>query len=63
MKWILSKRLRETTPRIIQQYGPLRQRARRDNALSVLVEHNWIRLGNRNNQAIIEVNPNVFMDY
>jgi hypothetical protein len=63
MKWILSKRLRETTPRIIQQSGPLRQRARRDNALSVLVEHNWIRLGNRNNQAIIEVNPNVFMDY
>jgi len=28
-----------------------------------LAEHNWIRLGNRNNQAIIEVNPNVSMDY
>jgi hypothetical protein len=63
MRWLLSKQLLKTTPRALQQLGPLRQRNRRDNALSVLVEHNWIRLGNRNNQAIIEVNPNVSMDY
>lgn len=63
MRWLLSKQLLETTPRALQQLGPLRQRNRRDNALSVLVEHNWIRLENRNNQAIIEVNPNVSMDY
>jgi len=62
MRWILTKRLRETTPRMIQQSGPLRQRGRRDNALAVLIEHNWVRFTTRNNQAIIEVNPNVFMD-
>ena len=63
MRWLLSKQLKETTPRAIQQLGPIRQRVRRDNALSVLVEHKWIRLVNRNNQAIIEVNPNVSMNY
>ncbi len=63
MRWLLSKQLFETTPRALQQLGPLRQRDRRDNALSVLVEHNWIRLGSRNNQTIIEVNPSVSMDY
>lgn len=62
MRWILSKRLRETTPRILQQSGPLRQRSRRDNALSVLIEHQWVRLVNRNNQTLIEVNPNIFID-
>ena len=62
MRWLLSKQLHETTPRAIQQLGPIRQRARRDNALSVLVEHNWIRLMNRNNQAVIEVNPSVSME-
>jgi len=62
MNWLLSKKLRETTPRAIQQSSPVRQRERRDNALSVLVEHDWVRLINRDNQAMIEVNPNVFLD-
>lgn len=49
--------------RAIQQLGPIRQRVGRDNALSVLVEHNWIRLANRNNQTMIEVNPNISMEH
>lgn len=62
MNWLLSKRLRQTTPRAIQQSSPLRQRERRDSALSVLIEHHWVRLVNRDNQTMIEVNPNVFLD-
>jgi len=59
MNWLLLKKLRETTPRAIQQSSPIRQRVRRDNAISVLVEHHWVRLIHRNNQTMIEVNPNV----
>ncbi len=62
MNWLLSKKLRETTPRAIQQSSPIRQRERRDNALSVLVKHHWVRLINRDKQTMIEVNPNVFLD-
>ena len=49
MNWLLLKKLRETTPRAIQQSSPIRHRERRDNALSVLVEHHWVRLTNREN--------------
>ena len=59
MNWLLLKKLRETTPRAIQQSSPIRQRVRRDNAISVLVEHHWVRLIHRDNQTMIEVNPNV----
>lgn len=62
MNWLLSKKLRQTTPRAIQQASPIRQRERRDNALSILVEHYWVRFINRDNQTLIEVNPNVFLD-
>ncbi len=62
MKWLLSKNLRQTTPRAIQQSSPIRQRERRDNALSVLIEHHWVRLTYHGKQAMIEVNPKVFLD-
>jgi hypothetical protein len=61
MNWLLSKQLRHTTPRTIQQSSPLRQRERRDSALEVLVEHHWVRIVTRDNQTVIEVNPNVFL--
>lgn len=62
MNWLLSKQLRFTTPRTIQQSSPLRSRERRDNALEILIEHHWIRMANYDNQTVIEVNPNVFLD-
>ena len=62
MNWLLSKQLRHTTPRKIQQSSPLRNRERRDNALEVLIEHHWVRLVSRDNQTFIEVNPGVYLD-
>ena len=62
MNWLLSKQLQLTTPRTIQQSSPLRNRERRDNALEVLIEHHWVRMVNRDNQTMIEVNPNVYLD-
>lgn len=62
MRWLLSKQFRETTPRAIQQLGPIRQRIRRDNALAVLIEHHWVRLSHKNNQTLIEMNPNIYIE-
>lgn len=62
MRWLKSKELQQTTPRAIQQSSPIRQKIQRDNALSVLIEHQWVRLINRGNQTIVEINPNVLTD-
>ncbi|MDA9271948.1 hypothetical protein N9Q05_01010 [bacterium] len=62
MKWLKSKELQQTTPRAIQQSSPIRQKIQRDNALSVLIEHQWVRFISRDNQTIVEINPNVLTD-
>ncbi|MBX9706083.1 MAG: DUF3987 domain-containing protein [Gammaproteobacteria bacterium] len=57
MKWILSKGLQQTTPRLIQQSSPLRYKTQRDRALELLAENHWIRMDKQENQTLIKVNP------
>ena len=47
----------QTTPRFIQQSSPLRSKDLRDLALDSLAESHWIRMVKKENQTIIEVNP------
>lgn len=61
MKWILSKGLQQTTPRFIQQSSPLRYKAQRNTALDILVENHWIRIDKKDNQTMIEVNPQALL--
>ena len=60
LEWLTEKNLVETTPRYLQQFSPLRDKARRDQALDLLTEHHMIRIESRENKTLIEVNPVLF---
>lgn len=51
---MLTKGLQQTTPRFIQQSGPLRYKTQRNTALEILAENHWIRMDKKDNQAMIE---------
>ncbi|BCA93761.1 hypothetical protein TUM19329_01220 [Legionella antarctica] len=55
--WLLEQRPQTTTPRDILQFGPLRSKTQRDNALEMLMEHQCIRLVKTGNKTGIEINP------
>jgi len=55
--WLLQQRPQTTTPRDILQFGPLRNKEQRDNALETLVEHQHIRLIKTGNKTHITLNP------
>ncbi|HAU9810803.1 TPA: DUF3987 domain-containing protein [Legionella pneumophila] len=55
--WLLQQRPQTTTPRDILQFGPLRNKEQRDNALETLVEHQHIRLIKTGNKTHIALNP------
>jgi hypothetical protein len=55
--WLLEQRSQTTTPRDILQFGPLRNKAQRDNALETLIEHQHIRLVKTGNKTQIDINP------
>lgn len=55
--WLLEQRPQTTTPRDILQFGPLRSKTQRDDALETLMEHQYIRLVKTGNKTNIEMNP------
>lgn len=57
LQWLLDKGVTKTTPREIQQLSPLREKRQRDDALELLIEHQFIRIIKENNKSIIELNP------
>ena len=54
--WLLEQRPQTTTPRDILQFGPLRNKVQRDNALETLIEHQYIRLVKTGNKTRIDMN-------
>jgi hypothetical protein len=55
--WLLEQRQQTTTPRDILQFGPLRSKIQRDDALETLMEHQYIRLVKTGNKTQIDINP------
>ncbi len=55
--WLLEQRPKTITPRDILQFGPLRSKTQRDDALETLMEHQYIRLVKTGNKTNIEMNP------
>lgn len=60
MNWLIDKKFKTTTARAILQLSPIRSKEERDNALAVLIEHQFIRITNQNKQSIIDINPHVY---
>lgn len=55
--WIIDKGLSETTPRYLQQFSPIRDKAKRDLAIKNLSELNYLRTGKIQGKTIIIINP------
>jgi len=61
--WIIEKSFTSTTPRYLQQYGPLRERQGRNQAIEMLIEHHYLSETNTDGKTVILVNPAVFEKY
>jgi hypothetical protein len=57
LAWLMEQRPQIITPRDILQFGPLRSKTQRDDALEMLIEHHYIRLLKAGNKTTIEINP------
>ena len=57
LQWIRDKGLTETSPRHLQQYGPIREKKCRDRAVQILSEHHCLKETRRDGKTILLVNP------
>lgn len=60
LNWIHEKALQETTPRYLQQYGPIREKPRRDKAIKTLIENHYFQESKVDGKTLLMVNPQVF---
>lgn len=59
IEWLIYKNLLQTTPRQIQQFGPLRNKQRRDRTIQYLVETNYLRETKLDGKTTLLVNPDI----
>lgn len=57
INWIKSRNLNDTSPRYLQQYSPIREKSQRDKAISLLMDHYFIKESISNNKTILLINP------
>lgn len=62
LQWLKDKGLQKITVRDIQRLSPLRDMARRDSAIAILIEHQLARLTKEGNKMSFELNPLCFHD-
>ena len=55
--WIIEKGLYETSPRELQQLGPVRDKKRRDTALAILCNEGYLKESKRDGKTMLLVNP------
>jgi hypothetical protein len=58
--WIIEKSLTSTTPRNLQQYGPIRDRQRRNQAINLLIKHHYLQEVTDDGKTTLLINPLVF---
>lgn len=59
LNWITEKALQETTQRELQQYGPVRDKKKRNNAIKLLEENHYLKEIKLDGKTILLVNPNI----
>ena len=57
LNWIKSHKLKETSPRHLQQYSPVREKSKRDKAILLLIEHQYVKETTTNNKTLLHINP------
>lgn len=61
LDWIVDKAFSTASPRFLQQYSPIREKQRRDKAVQMLIDHNYLCETRMDNKAILIVNPRILM--
>lgn len=57
INWIKARNLKDTSPRYLQQYSPIREKSKRDRAISLLIDHHFIKESISNNKTTLLINP------
>jgi len=57
LQWIADQDLQETSPRFLQQYGPVRNKIRRNKAIQLLAENHYMREKKVDNKTVLFINP------
>ncbi|OGT35698.1 MAG: hypothetical protein A3F11_06335 [Gammaproteobacteria bacterium RIFCSPHIGHO2_12_FULL_37_14] len=57
LKWILDHEIRETSPRELVQYGPIRDKDKRDEAIETLIEDNCLKEFKAKKKVTLVLNP------
>lgn len=57
INWIKNRNLKDTSPRYLQQYSPIREKSKRDKAISLLIDHHFIKESTFNNKTTLLINP------
>lgn len=60
LQWILEKELLETSPRYLQQYGPIREKILRNRAIQTLIEFHYMREIKQEGKTLLLVNPKLY---
>lgn len=59
LQWLTEKALPKTTPRYLQQFGPIRDKARRDRAIDILEAHHYLKRTKESGKTVLEVTPKI----
>lgn len=59
LEWIHEKGFVLTTPRFLQQYSPIREKQRRDKALQMLIDHQYLAETKDDGKTVLSVNPRI----
>jgi hypothetical protein len=57
LQWIKEKELTKITPRYLQQYSPLRDKAKRNADIEVLLENHYLQETHQDGKIILMINP------
>lgn len=60
IRWIKAKQLKQFTPRFLQQYSPIRNKAKRDNAIELLASKHYLQEVILDGVTTLVINPNLF---
>jgi len=59
LSWIKEKALTTTSKRELQQYSPIRDKQRRDEAINTLMQHYYLREQKQDGKTVLLVNPSL----
>ena len=57
LAWLKAREIKQTSSRQIQQFGNFRDKTKREEAISILLDHNYLAENTENGKKVLFVNP------